>query len=90
MRVLKQQICSFSLPRAMSCTGRFGKDAVDYAKGLAMGHSSCEQQALKEMLDLLSMCCAAVLWQTPHSQTTLKQSCSHNMPCHFSARPPHP
>ena len=45
----------------MTCAGRFGKDAVDYAKGLAKGHSSCEQQALKEMLDLLCRCSVMTL-----------------------------
>ena len=70
---------------AMPCAGRFGKDAVDYAKGLAKGHSSCEQQALKEMLDLLSRCSCTLLRQTPHRQTNLKHSCSHTMPCNFCA-----
>ena len=56
----------------MPCAGRFGKDAVDYAKGLAMGHSSCEQQALKEMLDLLSRCefltlCGHIIAKNPET-----------------------
>ena len=55
----------------MPCGGRFGKDAVDYAKGLARGHSSCEEQALKEMLDLLSRCSVSALLLTRHSQPTL-------------------
>ena len=74
---------------AMLCAGRFGKDAVDYAKGLAMGHSSCEQQALKEMLDLLSRCDLLCLCGHLTAKTTLSQcAASQNLvTMHFFLRP---